>query len=99
MQLSELLSRRKDELVTVLRESDARTQEAALRTLVKALRTLPSKCQASNVRDVAEHIGQLSLKGFNRPIDAYEVLSWHSRPSAQPSSSTSPSAPTPGRES
>jgi class 3 adenylate cyclase len=25
----------------------------------------------------ASHIGQLSLKGFNRPIDAYEVVSWH----------------------
>ena len=24
----------------------------------------------------ASHIGQLSLKGFNRPIDAYEVVSW-----------------------
>jgi adenylate cyclase len=24
----------------------------------------------------ASHIGQLNLKGFNRPIDAYEVLSW-----------------------
>jgi adenylate cyclase len=24
----------------------------------------------------ASHIGQLSLRGFNRPIDAYEVVSW-----------------------
>ena len=24
----------------------------------------------------ASHIGQLSLKGFNRPIDAYEVVNW-----------------------
>jgi class 3 adenylate cyclase len=24
----------------------------------------------------ASHIGQLSLKGFTRPIDAYEVVSW-----------------------
>ena len=24
----------------------------------------------------ASHIGQLTLKGFNRPMDAYEVLSW-----------------------
>jgi class 3 adenylate cyclase len=27
----------------------------------------------------ASHIGQLSLKGFNRPIDAYEVVSWSRR--------------------
>jgi class 3 adenylate cyclase len=25
----------------------------------------------------ASHIGQLSLKGFNRPIDAFEVVSWN----------------------
>jgi adenylate cyclase len=25
----------------------------------------------------ASHIGQLSLKGFNWPMDAYEVVSWH----------------------
>ncbi len=61
MQLSDLLCRRKDEMVTVLRESDARTQQAALRVLVGALQTLPSKGQASDVRDVAEHIGQLIL--------------------------------------
>jgi adenylate cyclase len=47
----------------------------------------------------AEHIGQLSLKGFNRPIDAYEVVSWQPRSLAEPSSPTSSSAPTPGRES
>lgn len=47
----------------------------------------------------AEHIGQLSLKGFNRPIDAYEVVSWHPRSPAQLSSPTSSSAPTPGRGS
>ena len=27
----------------------------------------------------ASHIGQLSLKGFNRPIDAYEMVSWSRR--------------------
>ena len=47
----------------------------------------------------AEHIGQLTLKGFNRPIEAYEVVSWHPRSPAEPSLPTSPSAPTPGRES
>jgi class 3 adenylate cyclase/CheY-like chemotaxis protein len=29
------------------------------------------------------HIGQLDLKGFNRPIDAYEITSWRSRPSVE----------------
>jgi class 3 adenylate cyclase len=28
-------------------------------------------------------IGQLSLKGFNRPIDAYEVVNWSRRVPAQ----------------
>jgi adenylate cyclase len=30
----------------------------------------------------ASHIGQLNLKGFNRPIDAYEVGSWSRRAEA-----------------
>jgi adenylate cyclase len=36
----------------------------------------------------ASHIGQLNLKGFNRPVDAYEIASWRRRSSAQASSST-----------
>jgi adenylate cyclase len=36
----------------------------------------------------ASHIGQLNLKGFNRPIDAYEITSWHRQSPAQASSST-----------
>lgn len=33
----------------------------------------------------ASQIGQLSLKGFNRPIDAYEITSWRRQSSAQAS--------------
>jgi class 3 adenylate cyclase len=40
----------------------------------------------------ASHIGQLNLKGFNRPIDAYEITSWHRQSPAQASSSTDSSA-------
>jgi adenylate cyclase len=43
----------------------------------------------------ASHIGQLSLKGFNRPIDAYEVLSWRGQAPVETSSATNPSAQTP----
>ena len=42
----------------------------------------------------ASHIGQLSLKGFNRPIDAYEVVSWRGHP-VETSSPTNSSAQTP----
>jgi adenylate cyclase len=41
------------------------------------------------------HIGQLSLKGFNRPIDAYEVVSWRDQAPVETSSPTNPSAQTP----
>jgi class 3 adenylate cyclase/CheY-like chemotaxis protein len=37
----------------------------------------------------ASHIGQLNLKGFNRPIDAYEIASWRRRSSAQSSAKRS----------
>ena len=40
----------------------------------------------------ASHVGQLSLKGFNRPIDAYEVTSWRSPP---PAGADSPPASSP----
>jgi adenylate cyclase len=40
----------------------------------------------------ASHIGQLNLKGFNRPIDAYEITSWCGQSAAQASSSTDSSA-------
>ena len=70
---SDLLDRRADELVTALRESDAQTQEAALRTLVKALRTLPSQCQAAEIRDVAEHIGRLILDFPGKALRALQV--------------------------
>jgi adenylate cyclase len=44
----------------------------------------------------ASHIGELSLKGFNRPIDAYEILSWHpGSPSVRQSSSASSGERTP----
>jgi adenylate cyclase len=43
----------------------------------------------------ASHIGQLSLKGFNRPIDAYEVVSWRGQAPVETSSPTNPSAQTP----
>jgi adenylate cyclase len=43
----------------------------------------------------ASHIGQLSLKGFNRPIDAYEVVSWRDQAPVETSSPTNPSAQTP----
>jgi adenylate cyclase len=43
----------------------------------------------------ASHIGQLSLKGFNRPIDAYEVISWRGQAPVETSSPTIPSAQTP----
>ncbi len=44
----------------------------------------------------ASHIGELTLKGFNRPIDAYEILSWHPRsPSVRQSSSASSGERTP----
>ncbi len=45
------------------------------------------------------HIGQLSLKGFNRPIDAYEVMSWQPRSSVQNSSAENLPAGTPERGS
>ena len=45
------------------------------------------------------HIGQLSLKGFNRPIDAYEVMSWQPLSSAQNSSAENLRAGTPERGS
>ena len=37
--------------------------------------TGPNRDQSTGVRfrRTSSHIGQLSLKGFNRPIDAYEV--------------------------
>jgi adenylate cyclase len=47
----------------------------------------------------ASHIGQLNLKGFNRPIDAYEVLSWRGQAPAGTSASTDPSAQTARSES
>ncbi|MGA7488353.1 MAG: adenylate/guanylate cyclase domain-containing protein, partial [Xanthobacteraceae bacterium] len=47
----------------------------------------------------SSHIGQLSLKGFNRPIDAYEVMSWQPRSSAQNSSVATLPAGTPERGS
>jgi adenylate cyclase len=40
----------------------------------------------------ASHIGQLNLKGFNRPIDAYEITSWCGQSAAPASSSTDSSA-------
>jgi adenylate cyclase len=43
----------------------------------------------------ASHIGQLNLKGFNRPIDAYEVVSWRDQAPVETSSPTNPSAQTP----
>jgi class 3 adenylate cyclase/CheY-like chemotaxis protein len=43
----------------------------------------------------ASHIGQLSLKGFNRPIDAYEVVSWRGQAPVETSSPTNSSAQTP----
>jgi adenylate cyclase len=43
----------------------------------------------------ASHIGQLSLKGFNRPIDAYEVLSWRGQAPVETSSPPNSSAQTP----
>ena len=43
----------------------------------------------------ASHIGQLTLKGFNRPIDAYEVVSWRGQAPVETSSPTNPSAQTP----
>jgi adenylate cyclase len=43
----------------------------------------------------ASHIGQLNLKGFNRPIDAYEVVSWRDQAPVETSSPTNSSAQTP----
>jgi adenylate cyclase len=43
----------------------------------------------------ASHIGQLSLKGFNRPIDAYEIVSWRGQAPVETSSPTNSSAQTP----
>jgi adenylate cyclase len=43
----------------------------------------------------ASHIGQLSLKGFNRPIDAYEVVSWRGQAPVETPSPTNSSAQTP----
>jgi adenylate cyclase len=43
----------------------------------------------------ASHIGQLSLKGFNRPIDAYEVVSWRGQAPIETPSPTNSSAQTP----
>jgi class 3 adenylate cyclase len=43
----------------------------------------------------ASHIGQLTLKGFNRPIDAYEVVSWRGQAPVEASSPTNSSAQTP----
>lgn len=46
----------------------------------------------------ASHVGQLSLKGFNRPIDAYEVTSWRSpSPAGAPSPPASAAVQSPGR--
>jgi class 3 adenylate cyclase/CheY-like chemotaxis protein len=43
------------------------------------------------------HIGQLDLKGFNRPIDAYEITSWRCRSSVQaPSADSSAGNPAKG---
>ena len=43
----------------------------------------------------ASHIGQLNLKGFTRPIDAYEVVSWRDQAPVETSSPTNSSAQTP----
>jgi class 3 adenylate cyclase len=43
------------------------------------------------------HIGQLDLKGFNRPIDAYEITSWRCRSAVQaPSADSSAGNPAKG---
>jgi class 3 adenylate cyclase len=34
----------------------------------------------------AAPVGELSLKGFSKPVPAYEILSWHDRPPSQKSS-------------
>ncbi len=38
----------------------------------------------------ASHIGDLNLKGFNRPMAAYEILSWRDQPPAAPTEPTTP---------
>jgi len=53
------LSRRADEVLAALGDSDAQTREAALRTLVGSVQTLQSKTSASAVVDGAEHFGRL----------------------------------------
>jgi class 3 adenylate cyclase len=45
----------------------------------------------------ASHVGQLSLKGFNRPIDAYEVTSWRSPSPAGADAPASSTLQSPGR--
>jgi adenylate cyclase len=46
----------------------------------------------------ASHVGQLSLKGFNRPIDAYEVTSWRNQsPAGAESPPASSTVQSPGR--
>jgi class 3 adenylate cyclase/CheY-like chemotaxis protein len=41
----------------------------------------------------ASHIGDLSLKGFNRPMPAYEVVSWRERPRSDPGAMASSAVP------
>jgi len=59
MQPADFLKGRVDEILAVLRDSDAQAREAALRSLVAAVQSLPSQSSGVSVIDAAEHYGRL----------------------------------------
>ena len=59
MQPADFLKGRVDQLLAVLRDSDAQARDAALRSLVAAAQSLPSQASGVSVIDAAEHYGRL----------------------------------------
>jgi class 3 adenylate cyclase len=58
--------------------------EAATGQIVIPARVLASIEQSVKVKA----LGELTLKGFDKPLAAYDVLSWHNQPSNRKSSPT-----------